>query len=132
MYTHIEGLYIISKSKRTAKALLLHTMDEIPFLLGASIGIELSNMSVLLTINAITFLPDLSIDTVSSDMSVVIPILEFSNAIPVIPIPSAHPMWYLNDINVSNKFTVLPHHMNLIDMFPTVPPPPPLEALLGC
>ena len=89
-------------------------MDVIPFPLDASIGIELNSMSVLLTINVITFLPDLSIDTVTSEMSVFIPILEFSNVILVIQIPSAHPMWYL------------------IDMLPTVPAPPQLEALLGC
>ena len=112
VHTHTN---ITSSSKRTAETLLQHTMDVIPFPLDASIGIELSNMSVPLTINVIIFSPDLSIDTVSSAMSVVIPILEFSNAIPVIPIKSAHPMWYL------------------IDMFPTVPGPlTNLEALLGC
>ena len=117
MHTHKN---ITSSSKRTAEALLAHTMDVIRFRRHASIGIELSKMSVRLTINEITFRPDLSIGTVSSEMSVPIPILEFSNVIPVIIIQSAHPMWYF------------------IDMLPTVPAGPqgpapiPLEALLGC
>ena len=96
------------------QALLLHTMDVITFLPNASIAIERSKTSVLLTINAIPFVPDASIGIERSMASVPLPINVLSDAIPATPIPSAHPIWYMND------------------MFPTVPAPLPLEALLGC
>ena len=93
---------------------LLHTMDPISFPTDASIFIEPGLMSVQLTINVITFHHDGSIEFENSAMTVVFPMAVLSNAIPVIPIPSAHPMWYM------------------IHIFPTVPEPLPLEALLGC
>ena len=115
--------YIISSfqgSKRDSSRLLLaHTMDVIMFPLDASIVIKINMLSVQLTINAITFHRDLSIVIETSGMTVDFPMAELCNAIPVIPIQSAHPMWYL------------------IHIFPTVPVvvrtiPLPLEGLLGC
>jgi hypothetical protein len=113
IYVHTS--YIISKSKAgEQQALLAHTMDPIRFLIDASIFIEPGLMSVLLIINEITFRIDGSIGIETSAMTDAFPMAELSNAIPAIPIPSAHPMWYM------------------IHIFPTVPGPVPLEGLLGC
>ena len=71
-------------------------------------------MSVQLTINPITFHRDGSIGIETSAMTVEYPMAVLSNAITAIPIPSAHPMWYM------------------IHIFPTVPAITTLEALLGC
>ena len=96
------------------QALLAHTIDPIRFRTDASIFIEVSMMSVLLTINVITFYADGSFGIETSVMTVLFPMAVLCNAIPAIPIHSAHPMWYM------------------IHIFPTAPVPLPLEGLLGC
>ena len=116
MSTHIHILFRREQAGQQ-QGLLLHTTD-VKFLhTDASIGIKANITSVINIINVITFLHDFSsVGTEDIPTSNLLPIDVLSNAMLsyiAIQIQSAHPMWYT------------------INMFPTVPAPIQLEALLG-